>query len=166
MKLILTHPDPAICAILAKSSWASDVETRCMDGYDFARSPDIDALYVSVTAAIERWGGAKPMVGSAQVLVIPSADREEGFPRYAVAGGAVSREEFENPIRGATTSITALFRSVKQFNSGAEPEQTIRSIGLSLHWFDDRLSSKWLALLACAVFRETFSDSERLGAPS
>jgi hypothetical protein len=81
----------------------------------------LDALYVCLTDAVERWG-ARPASHRSQVL--RTRPEDSGMPPYVVTGVATGEAD---PRTGLKLTMTAVLDAVKSFN--AENSSPIRTLG-------------------------------------
>jgi hypothetical protein len=109
----------------------------------------LDALYVSLTDAVERWG-ARPASHKSQVL--RTRPEDSGMPPYVVTGVTIGADERRagDASYELKLTMTAVLDAVKSFN--AENSPPIRTVGF---WADalgmDRLDLAEAASIVVSV---------------
>lgn len=99
------------------------------NGPAVAKAEQLDALKVSQTDAVERYGFNPPHpVLEARVLKTPATLVERGLPRYAISGVALPKDYSRNPGSELELVISAILKAVKQFN--ARGEDQILTVGM------------------------------------
>jgi hypothetical protein len=117
----------------------------------------LDALYVSLKDAVERWG-ARPSSSKSQVLRTRPDD--SGMPPYVVTGVAIGADEPKagGPSHGLKSTMTAVIDAVKSFNAKNSPP--IRVIGF---WTGalgiDRMDPTEAANMIASVYQERLGEN-------
>jgi hypothetical protein len=83
----------------------------------------LDALKISWMSAVDRLGANPPFpIFEAIVIKTPSAEIQRGLPRYMIAGVAVPKNHIADPRGDLELVVSALLRSIREFNSKGEDE--------------------------------------------
>jgi hypothetical protein len=155
-QLILFSPDSALLEKLKPSSAALPYISYAVGyGPQVAATAHLDALWVTLMGSIELFGAVPPFpLHEARVLRTPRTQLEKGFPRYGVAGVAVSEDDPKAPEYGLRLVVSALLKAVKEFNSG-NPDQILR-IGILP---DDLELKKLKPEAAFKIVREAYESA-------
>jgi hypothetical protein len=120
---------------------------------------DIDAVYVSITAA-ERWGAAnRPIIHQAQVFRTTADDRAAGWPPFVIAGLIARQDEDVFDPRLMPLIIRAAIVAARRLN--AQGSELIETIGFESGW---TLIDKWppveAARTICAAYDEAMAVAD------
>jgi hypothetical protein len=98
-------------------------------GLQIAQKARFDAFWATPMMAVELYGATPPFpLHQAQVLRTPEAQKQKGFPRYAIVGVAVHQDDPKDPKYNLRLIIESLLTGVKKFN--IENEDQIRRVGI------------------------------------
>jgi len=87
----------------------------------------LDAVWVNLMGAVELFGATPPFpLHEAQILRTPAAQLAKGFPRYGIAGVAVSQDDPNSPEFVVRLVMSALVKTVRDFNSVNQHDLILR----------------------------------------
>lgn len=98
-------------------------------GREVTRTAHLDAIWSGLMGAVELFGLTPPFpLHEAVVLKVPKHQVDRGFPKYSVAGVAVSADDPKTPEYDVRLTISALLRAIGEFNS--RNQEQIARIGI------------------------------------
>jgi hypothetical protein len=158
MNLVFAIPDPER-AIALEHPLASRPEFQVKQTRQRDLTQEVDAVYVSITAA-ERWGAHKrPLIHQAQVFRTRPEDRAEGWPPFVIAGLTARPDEDPFDPRLMPLIIKAAIVAARRFN--ARGDELIESIAFEPSWtLIDRLPPLEAAEMIRAAYDEAMGIPE------
>jgi hypothetical protein len=123
-------------------------------GRDVTAKAQLDAIWSGLMAAVELFGLTPPFpLHEAVVLKVPEAQVARGFPKYSVAGVAVSPNDPKTPEYSLRLTLSALLRAIGEFNS--RNQEQIARIGILP---DDLQLQKLRPETALGIVREAWAE--------
>jgi hypothetical protein len=120
---------------------------------EVAKRVSLDAVWAGLIAAAELFGLAPPFpIHKAVVLRIPERQMQRGFPKFCVAGVALSPTDPKTPEFRLRLTVSSLFRAVRDYNL-SNKEQVAR-VGIQP---EELQLPKVSPELALGVVRESYA---------